>query len=161
MFIGYGIGDYSFRAVGSALALALIGTAILCFAPGVRGVRPSRFLARAPRGPCQKPLVFPLIAISQEFSDFFNDPKRERLANRLLATCPFFGGHLRLQSGSNIAVGGRRNKSGESCPISIRSCVTVPSTSCPRGSTEIKVCRAIMPSGRHLVRDTSSQSVPC
>ncbi len=79
-FVGYGIGDYIFRAVKSALGLALIGTAILCFAPGVRGVRPSCFLARALwcfGASLQK--VFPLIAISPEFSDFFNDPKRERL----------------------------------------------------------------------------------
>jgi hypothetical protein len=87
LFVGYGIGGYSFRAVGSALALALIGTAILCFAPGVRGVWPSR--TATSRGPRQKSLlwcfgaslhqVLPLVTISQEFNEFFNDPKRERL----------------------------------------------------------------------------------
>ena len=90
VFVGYGIGDYSFRAVFWALALALIGTAILCCAPGVRGLRPTYTgMAAAPRGPRQKPLlwcfgaslhqVLPLVTISQEFSEFFNDPKRERL----------------------------------------------------------------------------------
>jgi hypothetical protein len=80
-FVGYGIGDYSFRAAGWALALALVGTIILCFAPGARGIGPARF-PRPRRGPRQKSLlwcfgaslqhVLPLITISQEFSDFFN-----------------------------------------------------------------------------------------
>jgi hypothetical protein len=85
--VGYGIGNYSFRAVGCALALAFAGTAILCLAPGVRGVRPSPLATR--RGPRQKSLlwcfgaslhqVLPLVTISEEFSAFFNDPERERL----------------------------------------------------------------------------------
>jgi hypothetical protein len=89
LFVGYGIGVYAFRAAYWALAFALIGTTILCFAPGVRGVRPVRFLTKARRGPRQRSLlwcfgaslqhVLPLVTISQEFSDFFNDPKRERL----------------------------------------------------------------------------------
>lgn len=70
-----------------ALALALIGTVILCFAPGVRGVRPSPSATR--RGPRQKSAlwcfcaslqkVLPLITFRKEFSDFFDDPKHERL----------------------------------------------------------------------------------
>jgi hypothetical protein len=86
LFVGYGIGDYSFRAVGWALALALIGTVILWFAPGVRGVRSTQ---RGPRAPWQKSpwwcfgaslhQVLPLISLSQEFNEFFDDPKRERL----------------------------------------------------------------------------------
>jgi hypothetical protein len=89
VFVGYGIGNYSFRAVGWALIFALIGTAILCSAPGVRGVLPVRFIGIATRGPRQKSLlwcfgaslnrVLPLVTISQEFDEFFNDPKRERL----------------------------------------------------------------------------------
>jgi hypothetical protein len=85
--VGYGIGNYSFRAVGCALALALAGTAILGRAPGVQGVRPSPLATR--RGPRQKSLlwcfgaslhqVLPLVTISEEFSAFFNDPNRERL----------------------------------------------------------------------------------
>jgi hypothetical protein len=84
-FVGYGIGDYAFRDAGWALVLALIGVVTLLFAPGVRGVR--RFANI--RGPRQRSVlwcfgaslhkVLPLITISQEFSDFFNDPKRERL----------------------------------------------------------------------------------
>ena len=87
LFVGYGIGMYAFRAAYWALALALIGTIILCFAPGVLGVRPTPLATT--RGPRQKSLlwcfgaslhhVLPLVTISQEFSEFFNDPKRERL----------------------------------------------------------------------------------
>ncbi len=89
LFVGYGIGDYGFRAVGWALTLALVGMVILLFAPGVRGLRPFRFLSTAPRGPRQRSLlwcfgaslhqVLPLVTINQEFSDFFNDPNRQRL----------------------------------------------------------------------------------
>jgi hypothetical protein len=88
-FVGYGIGNYSFRAVGWALKLAVSGLVILTFAPGVRGTRPIRYWTRLQRGPQQKSLlwcfgaslhrVLPLISINQEFSEFFNDPKRERL----------------------------------------------------------------------------------
>jgi hypothetical protein len=87
LFVGYGIGVYSFRAAGWALLLAFAGTAILCFAPGVRGVKPSP-LSRH-RGKRQRSVlwcfgaslnrVLPLVTISPEFNDFFNDPKRERL----------------------------------------------------------------------------------
>lgn len=87
LFVGHGIGVYAFRAAYSALALALIGTIILWFAPGVRGVMPSQTATR--RGPRQKSLlwcfgvsfnhVLPLVTISQEFGEFLNDPKRERL----------------------------------------------------------------------------------
>ena len=69
------------------MVLALMGTVILWFAPGVRGVRPTPSATR--RGPRQKSAlwcfgaslhqVLPLISLSQEFSEFFNDPKRERL----------------------------------------------------------------------------------
>ena len=85
VFVGHGIGAYNFRAAAWGLALAATGTVILCFAPGVRGVRPVRFR----REPRQKSLlwcfgaslqrVLPLVTISAEFSDFFNDPRRERL----------------------------------------------------------------------------------
>jgi hypothetical protein len=89
LFVGHGIGAYTFRAAGWAVALAAIGMVILWFAPGVRGARPVRFMTRARREPRQRSLlwcsgaslnhVLPLVTISQEFSDFFNDPKRERL----------------------------------------------------------------------------------
>jgi hypothetical protein len=85
LFVGYGIGVYAFRAVGWALALAVVGTIILCFAPGVTP------WLRAPRRLRQRSLlwcfgaslhrVLPVISLSQEFSDFFNDPERERLHN--------------------------------------------------------------------------------
>jgi hypothetical protein len=86
-FVGYGIGNYAVRAVYRAVGLALVGVAILWFAPGVRGVRPSRTATR--RGPRRKSLVWciggslhrvlPVISISPEFNDFFSGPKRERL----------------------------------------------------------------------------------
>lgn len=88
--VGYGIGKYNFFALGWALGLVFVGTVILCVAPGVRGIRPTYAgIAKAPRGPRQRSAlwctgaslhqVLPLVTISQEFSDFFNDPKRERL----------------------------------------------------------------------------------
>ena len=83
--IGYGIGTYTFRAVWWTLGLALIGTAVLAFAPGVRG--PAG--AGSGRSPRLKPLlwcfgaslnhVLPVVSLSPEFTDFFNDPQRERL----------------------------------------------------------------------------------
>jgi hypothetical protein len=101
VFVGYGIGDYAFRAAGWAVGLALVGTMILWFAPGVLGVRPSPSAMQ--RGRRRKSLawcfgaslhqVLPLISISQEFGEFFNDPKHERLyawqhfAFGLLALC--------------------------------------------------------------------------
>ena len=56
VFVGYGIGGYGFRAVGWALVFSLIGMVTLCFAPGVRGIRPSPLATR--RGPRQKSLLW-------------------------------------------------------------------------------------------------------
>jgi hypothetical protein len=92
-FVGYGIGNYGFRAVGWALVLTLLGVVILWFAPGVRGVKPPNWtVTKARRGPRQKSLVWcigaslhrilPVISISKEFGDFFDDPKHERLSAR-------------------------------------------------------------------------------
>jgi uncharacterized membrane protein YbhN (UPF0104 family) len=82
-FVGYGLGTYAFRAFYCALALALIGTLILCSAPGVR-IRWSLFPTQRLRlslwcfgASLEK--VLPLISLSKEFSDFFDDPNRERL----------------------------------------------------------------------------------
>ena len=90
LFVGYGIGTYAFRAAYWALALALIGSAILWFAPGVRSLVPSP--SATGWGSRQKSLwwcfgaslqrVLPLITISKEFGDFFDDPARERLTSR-------------------------------------------------------------------------------
>jgi hypothetical protein len=67
--------------------LVLVGTVILWFAPGVLSVGPRRVAKLC--GPRQSsPLwcfgaslqkVLPLITLNEEFGDFFNDPKRERL----------------------------------------------------------------------------------
>jgi hypothetical protein len=98
--IGYGIGTYTFRAMWWTLGLTAAGTIILAFAPGVRG---SAYLVDRGRAPRQKPLlwcfgaalnhVLPVVTLSPEFNDFFNDPKRERLyawqqvAFAILALC--------------------------------------------------------------------------
>ena len=84
--VGYGIGTYTFRALWWTLGLALIGTAILAFAPGVRDPVPS---ADGRRGRRPKSLVWcfgaslshvlPVVSLSPEFTVFFNDPHRERL----------------------------------------------------------------------------------
>ena len=105
--IGYGIGAYSFRVVGTALAMTVTGTIILWFAPGVRGAVLTKFPAR--RGPRRKSAVWcvgaslnrllPLVTISQEFNDFFNDPNRERLRawqQIAFAILAFFGWALGL-----------------------------------------------------------------
>ncbi|HEX3990866.1 MAG TPA: hypothetical protein VHX39_06810, partial [Acetobacteraceae bacterium] len=84
--VGYGIGPYTFRALWWTLGLTAAGTAILAFAPGVRG---AAYLVDRGRAPRQKSLlwcfgatlnhVLPVVSLNPEFNDFFNDPKRERL----------------------------------------------------------------------------------
>jgi len=83
--VGYGIGTYTFRALWWTIGLALIGIAMLVFAPGIRGRRQYG----GARGPRQKPLIWcfgaslshvlPVVSLSTEFGDFFNDPQRKRL----------------------------------------------------------------------------------
>jgi hypothetical protein len=98
--IGYGIGTYTFRALWWTLGLALVGTMILVFAPGVRD--PAHF-RDGHRGPLEKPLlwcfgaslnhVLPVVSLSPEFTEFFNDTDRKRLyawqqiAFAILALC--------------------------------------------------------------------------
>jgi hypothetical protein len=87
LFVGYGIGGYTFRALYWAIALTLLGTIILCFAPGVRGRL--YFKGTGGRGPRQKPMLWcfgaslshllPIVSLNPEFNDFFNDPARQRL----------------------------------------------------------------------------------
>jgi uncharacterized protein YjbI with pentapeptide repeats len=100
-FVGYGIGGYSFRALDWAIGLTLVGTFVLQFAPGVRGR--AYFNGPGGRGRLQKsPLwcfgaslshLLPVVSLSPEFTDFFNDPKRQRLrawqqvAFAILAVC--------------------------------------------------------------------------
>ncbi len=84
--VGYGIGDYTFRALWWIIGLALVGTVILAFSPGVRG---THYTWHARRGPRRKSLVWcfgaslshilPVVSLSPEFTDFFNDPERKRL----------------------------------------------------------------------------------
>ncbi len=100
-FVGYGIGGYTFRALYWAIGLAALGTIILCFAPGVRGAL--SFKGSGGRGPRQHTLVWcfgaslshllPVVSLTPEFTEFFNDPQRQRLyswqqvAFALLALC--------------------------------------------------------------------------
>ncbi len=87
--IGYGIGAYTFRALWWTLLLAIVGTVVLLTAPGVRvPVRARRGLARL-GGRRTKPVlwcfgaslnqILPVVTLSPEFAEFFNDPKGERL----------------------------------------------------------------------------------
>jgi hypothetical protein len=83
--VGYGFGTYTFRALWWTIGLAGAGTVMLAFAPGVRGA----VRCDGKRGPRQKALIWcfgaslshvlPVVTLSPEFTDFFNDPKRERL----------------------------------------------------------------------------------
>jgi len=71
---GFGIGDYTFRVVYWVIGISLAGAAYLW-----TSVAPAR--ANGPvwcLGASLSRLV-PIIEINKEFSDFFNDPKRERL----------------------------------------------------------------------------------
>ncbi len=87
--MGYGIGARSFLALGWVIGLTLIGTAVLFYAPGVRGVMQLHLPDKPRRGPRRKSMVWcvgaslnrllPVVTIAQEFNDFFNDPDRERL----------------------------------------------------------------------------------
>ena len=75
--IGYGIGEYTFRAVWWTLALTMIGTVVLLFAPGGRGPGPRKPLLWCFGAALNH--VLPVVSLSAEFNDFFNDPMRERL----------------------------------------------------------------------------------
>jgi hypothetical protein len=101
VFVGYGIGGYTFRALYWAIGLALFGTVILRVAPGVR--LPLRLDPRSGRWQRPKSTLWcfgaslshllPIVSLSPEFSDFFNDPERHRLyawqqvAFAILALC--------------------------------------------------------------------------
>jgi uncharacterized protein YjbI with pentapeptide repeats len=73
---GFGIGTYTFRALFWVLGITLLGA--LYLKTRVKGVRDARrglfwcFGASLAR-------LLPAIEINEEFTEFFNDPKRERL----------------------------------------------------------------------------------
>jgi hypothetical protein len=71
---GFGIGDYTFRVLYWVIGISILGAAYLWVS-----VAPAK--AKGPAwclGASLSRLV-PVIEINKEFSDFFNDPKRERL----------------------------------------------------------------------------------
>jgi hypothetical protein len=75
---GYGIGFYTFHVLFWVLGLSLVGAALLWWKVPEAST-PNRgciwcFGASLSR-------LLPVIEISKEFTDFFNDPKRERLNN--------------------------------------------------------------------------------
>ena len=77
--VGYGIGTYAFRVVWWVVALAVLGALVLLTAPAARrkgavwclGASLSRLL--------------PVIELNPEFTEFFNDPERQRLRGWHLA----------------------------------------------------------------------------
>ena len=70
---GYGIGTYTFRSLLWIIALTAIGVVLLKCSPGGQKKpllwQTGASLAR----------VLPGVEINREFTDFFDDPKRERL----------------------------------------------------------------------------------
>ena len=76
--VGYGIGSYTFRVLYWVLGISLVGA--LYLRGFVRGVHTSGhgiiwcFGASLAR-------LLPVIEINKEFTEFFNDPNRERLTD--------------------------------------------------------------------------------
>ncbi|MCA1476777.1 hypothetical protein [Bradyrhizobium sp. NBAIM08] len=87
--IGYGIGEYTFRVLWWIGGVALVGMLVLVFSSKAR--KSKRADWKTPRhfdliwpiwcfGASLDQLL-PIVELNKEFSDFFNDPKRERLDN--------------------------------------------------------------------------------
>lgn len=70
---GYGIGTYTFRALSWIIALTVVGVVLLKRSPGARQ-KPLLWRAGA-----SLTRVLPGVEINREFTDFFDDPKRQRL----------------------------------------------------------------------------------
>jgi hypothetical protein len=70
---GYGIGSYTFRVLGWIVALMVLGIVLLKWSPG-GGQKPLLWRTGASLG-----RVLPGVEINKEFSDFFDDPQRQRL----------------------------------------------------------------------------------
>lgn len=73
---GFGIGTYTFRVLYWVIVITILGA--LYLKESVKGVREARHGFIWCLGASLSRLL-PVIEINKEFSDFFNDPKRERL----------------------------------------------------------------------------------
>jgi cytoskeletal protein CcmA (bactofilin family) len=89
---GYGIGLYTFRVVWWVLFLTLLGAVILQFSPAAR--------ARGVLWRCGASLhrLLPVIELSKEFTDFFNNPppQFDEVRNLSRAQQVYFAGHAIL-----------------------------------------------------------------
>ena len=73
---GYGIGFYTFRVLGWVLSLSLAFAALLWwFSPGTRNEPKGAFWCFG----ASLSRLLPVIELNKEFTDFFNDPTRQRL----------------------------------------------------------------------------------
>jgi hypothetical protein len=71
--IGYGLGYRYFRALGWVLLFTVVGIAVLWASPSAR-TRGLPWCAGA-----SLDQLLPIVELNKEFSDFFDDPDRERL----------------------------------------------------------------------------------
>jgi len=71
--VGYGIGGAAFRVIWWVVGLALLGGVVLWVAPAARR-KGSLWCAGASLS-----RLLPIIELNSEFTEFFNDPNRERL----------------------------------------------------------------------------------
>lgn len=87
--IGYGIGEYTFRVLWWIGGLALAGMLVLVFSPKAKEGKRADWKA-TPHFELVWPIwcfgasldqLLPIVELNKEFSDFFNDPHRQRLNN--------------------------------------------------------------------------------
>jgi hypothetical protein len=84
--IGYGIGDGKFRVLYWVAGFTLLGALVLSV-PRFYGPPPKSVLWRVGASLDQ---LLPIVSLSREFDDYFNDPRRERLRDWQVA---YFAGH--------------------------------------------------------------------
>jgi hypothetical protein len=82
--VGYGIGDYTFRAAYWVTFFALLGAGVLWFCAPAARMRGAPWCVGASLS-----RLLPIVRLNREFDDFFDDPRRERLTGWQLA---FFAG---------------------------------------------------------------------
>jgi hypothetical protein len=72
--VGYGIGSAAFRVLYWVVVLALLGGLVLWLSPAARRKGGGLWCVGASLS-----RLLPIIELNPEFTDFFNDPGRERL----------------------------------------------------------------------------------